>query len=239
MYDCDQRRQDFALAFFREQCNAYPEVDQLEARCGFAVHRGRLEAAARVLACPVKVNPPSWQHGRVIYAMAGRLLSVDPAPGVFVDIGTAKGFSAVVAGWAIELAGTDHKVVSVDIVDPSLRVVRNSVLEVGDELFTVSQFVAPFISRSVSTTFLGGGSGPTLEKLTERVRFAFVDGKHSHAAVVADAERLRARQQTGDVIVFDDVQIPGVDSAVRGLTGYDKVVLSAGALRQYALATRQ
>ena len=49
---------------------------------------------------PVEGNPPNWQHGRVIYALARELLVHDPSVGLFVDIGIAR-VLAVVMGWAI------------------------------------------------------------------------------------------------------------------------------------------
>ncbi len=53
----------------RECANEYPVIDGLEKRLGFAVDREWLNSTAYVLTCPVKLNPPNWQHGRVIYAV--------------------------------------------------------------------------------------------------------------------------------------------------------------------------
>ena len=53
-----------------------------------------VEAAARVLACPLKANPPNWQHGRVLYAGYRAYLAGLQRRVLLLDIGTAKGFSA-------------------------------------------------------------------------------------------------------------------------------------------------
>jgi hypothetical protein len=54
--------QTFDLLFEAERMNEHPTIDALEHRMGEAVDRDRLEAAARVLACPVKRIGPNWQH---------------------------------------------------------------------------------------------------------------------------------------------------------------------------------
>lgn len=226
----------------KERQNLYPEVLNFEVDCGFAVELEKLENAARVLACPLKVNPPSWQHGRVIYAAIRKLLAVDSSEGVVLDIGTAKGFSAVVAGWAVADSKTGHGILSVDIVDPILKVCRNSVAEMDGELFTVAEFVRPFKDQSVHTKFFGGGSLRLLQHLkdsNQRVRFAFVDGKHSYELVAAEMVYLRGLQQKGDIVVLDDLQIPPVGMAVAKMRGYDITMLSAGLKRQYAVAVHQ
>jgi hypothetical protein len=66
-------------AFELERQQAYPVVDAFEARMGYALAKDRYEAAARVLACPVKRNPPNWHHGRIIYAAARKYLDGKPS----------------------------------------------------------------------------------------------------------------------------------------------------------------
>jgi hypothetical protein len=233
---------EYDRIFDTERAKVYPEIDDLETRLGYAVSRERLEAAARALACPLKVNPPSWQHGRVIYALLRKRLEQPVlSNSVVLDIGTAKGFSSVVAGWAIEDAGAKLEVLSVDVVEPEARVPRNSVAEL-DGLKTVSEFVAPFCSTSVRTTYLSGGSEKLLKKVVEagsRVPFAFVDGKHSFGAVANDARMLARIQVIDDVVLFDDVQIDAVLDGVRSAAQFyaTKRILS-GERRAYMVGTR-
>ena len=50
-----------------------------------------------------------------------------------------------------------------------------------------------------------------------RIHFAYLDGQHTKAAVLAEAEYVSKRQKKGDVIVFDDydkINFPGVVAAV-------------------------
>jgi hypothetical protein len=229
------------LAIFQKECGqAYPEIDAFEKTQGFAVDRARLEAAAYPLACPLKINPPSWQHGRVLYAMARKALAKNPSPtGILVDIGTAKGFSAVVLSWAAEDAGWEGGVASVDVMEPESRQKRNSYLEGDFKFLTVSEFVDPFRSWKVNISFFGCGSVPYLRSLkkTTHIPLAFVDGKHDRHTVHQEGRLIRDHQKTGDIIVFDDIQIPAVALGVKDLSGYSYEYLVAG-FRKYAVATR-
>lgn len=120
---------EYQAAFERERVNAYPAIDELEARSGYALERSRLEIAAKHLACPVKRNPPNWQHGRVIYALLRRYLAARTGFVSLLDIGTAKGFSALCMAFALADAGMDGAITSLDVVDPDARVPRNSIAE--------------------------------------------------------------------------------------------------------------
>ncbi len=230
-------------AFNRERHSSYPIIDAYERQMNYAIERTKLEEMARTLACPVKVNPPNWQHGRVIYATLCRYLgSVRPDHSCqLLDIGTAKGFSACVMAHAIADSGSMCSVVSVDIVDPQQRVARNSIGEL-DGLKTVPEFVAPFISDvNVDVSFLGRGSRPWLQWALSQnlhVPFAFVDGKHTYEAVAYEAHALAQLQRQGDIVIFDDCQIDPVWRAVSQLREYDLRYLTAGQ-RKYAIAVRR
>jgi cephalosporin hydroxylase len=206
---------EYERAFERARAFDYPELDDFERRAGYAVDRARLESAARVLQCPVKANAPNWQHGRVLYTLARQYIAWAAAPTTFLDIGTAKGFSAVVLSWAIADAGAcNHRIVSVDLVEPDAFVRRNSVVEC-EKLMTVQQFVAPFVAPGVDIKFLGGGSARWFANAAPDVHvgFAFVDGKHTFQAVALEALCIGKRQLRGDVIVFDDIQLTEVARA--------------------------
>ena len=229
---------EYEKAFALARAIEYPELDRFEKLAGFAVDRERLEAAARVLQCPIKASLPNWQHGRVLYALARQYISWAPAPTVFLDIGTAKGFSACVLSWAIADAGVcDHRIVSIDIVEPDAFVARNSI----DDIRTVQQFVEPFAAPDVRISFTGGGSASWLRNAPAdaHVGFAFVDGKHTFQAVALEAIGIDKRQRKGDVIVFDDTQLPDVHRATMQLRQYrrDYLYLSVGR-RSYCVAIK-
>lgn len=230
-------RHAYHAAFAAECRRVYPEIDLLEARRGYAVNRDRLEAAARVLACPVKAHAPCWQHGRLIYAVARQCLALSTGPVSLLDIGTAKGFSALCLLWALQDADCDGTVTSVDVIDPAARVARNTVAEL-DGLLTLRDTLAPW-PESAAIAFVQSTGVAWLEAHPAHLSLAFVDGKHSEAAVRAELALLAARQTAGDLVILDDLQIPGVAAAVRTAKGYQFEMVSASPERVYAIGHRE
>lgn len=233
----------YAAAFDTEREQSYPAIDAFEARMGAMVDRDDLVTAARVLACPVKAHPPNWQHGRVLYAAARHALEgairagLNGHPVTLLDIGTAKGFSALVLRWALRDAGIAGRVISLDVIDPFARVRRNTVAEV-EGYKTLAETLAPWREAQL-IEFVQSDSRAWLTAHTDRIHVAYVDGKHTYEAVSWDAALLAGRQKAGDLTVFDDVQIPGVAKAVRELRSYTVEYLAAKPERCYAIARRR
>lgn len=229
----------YQAAFETERAKTYPMVDGFETSMGFAVTIPHPEFydAARVLACPLKVNPPNWQHGRVLYALTMRALASADGAVRLLDIGTAKGFSALCLQWALMDSEASGVVTSVDVLDPAARVSRNTVAEV-DGLKTLAEILAPW-PEAQRIEFLRSTGVYTLNAYSDRIHVAFVDGKHARDIVSAEATLLAARQQPGDVVFWDDVQIPGVAAAVADQSGYDVEYLEILPNRKYAIGRRR
>jgi prepilin-type processing-associated H-X9-DG protein len=228
---------DYTDAFEKERAQQYPVIDAFEKRMGYSLDRARLESAARTLACPLKVHPPNWQHGRVLYAAARRYLSYSTGQFTLLDIGTAKGFSALCLKWAVNDAGVDGHVVTVDVIDPFARIYRNSVADL-DGLKTLAELLRPWPESGVIEAVKTGGV-QWLKTHPGRVHFAFVDGKHTGSVVAQEGQLLADRQEPGDVVIFDDVHLPDILEAVHGLDAYFFVdILQVLPARAYAMGVR-
>ena len=228
----------YMRAYELERAQIYPMVDAFEARQGYALEREKLETAARTLACPLKKHAPNWQHGRVLYAAARNYCTrIAPEPVTILDIGTAKGFSALCLTWAALDAGLAHRVVSVDVVDPAERVFRNSVREERGPL-TVAEYLEPWPeARAIECVQATGRDW--LREHDGRVNLAFVDGKHEYSVVKTEADWLTLSQRSGDIVVFDDVHVPGVLAVMRDLMSYELEYLSVLPHRCYAIGRRK
>lgn len=231
--------EDYRRVFDAERVVEYPVVDAFEQRMGFAIDRAKLEEAARVLACPVKANPPNWQHGRVLYALARHYVAKAQERCVMVlDVGTAKGFSALSMFWAFHDAGCVGTLHSVDVIHPKDRVRRNTVAEVNG-LCTLPEILRPW-PESALIPFAQSTGIDMLLKIDGRIHFAFIDGKHSADVVLKEGKLLADRQQSGDVVMFDDCQIDGVARAVAMLDPYEfEYVDLAPVKRRYAIGRRK
>lgn len=227
----------YEAAFEKERANEYPVIDAFEQRMGFAVDRDRLEAAARVLACPIKKNPPNWQHGRVIYALGRSLIMRTADDQFWLDLGTAKGFSAVFMFLAaLESRGSwGWNILTLDVIDPSSREPRNSI----EDGKTVPEFVDPFLPPICRQNLLFGKVPVPESAFGDRINFAFIDGSHTYDGVKSDIRTVTPRQQAGDIIMFDDLQVPAVAKAVSELKGYEIEIIRLMPTRKYAIAVKQ
>lgn len=232
---------DFIDAFDCEQGHVYPDIDAFEQKMGAMLDRQQMEATARVLACPVKQHPPCWQHGRIVYAatrkrLRDHLLTESNGSVLLLDVGTAKGYSALCMQWALKDSGAQGRVISLDVIDPNERIARNTIAEVNG-LKTLHEILSPWRdAQSIAFTCMSGREW--LVRHPFRVHVAFLDGKHAYEAVSAESTLLAQRQKTGDLIIFDDVQIPGVQRAVSEVKGYDVYYLKAHQDRAYAVARK-
>jgi predicted O-methyltransferase YrrM len=227
---------EYAAAFARECANEYPVIDEIEKRLGYAIDRQRLENAARTLACPVKRNPPNWQHGRVIYSVLRKYLEGRDGFLSLFDCGTAKGFSALCMAFALTDAALTGAIVSVDVIDPDSAMPRNSVLDLEGPK-TVRDYVRSWPEAAL-ITFRKSTGAEWLRSDPGRIHCAFIDGKHQYSAVKEEIHLLKHRQMQGDIAIFDDLQIPGVDQAVTLSSGYALTFVDAKQDRRYAIATR-
>lgn len=228
---------DYDIAFELGQQPSFPLVDALEQRTGYALETAKLEGAARVLACPVKANPPCWAHGRVLYSVVRQYLEGCRSRVLMLDIGTAKGFSALCLQWALNDAQVQGTVVSVDVIDPRSREARNTVAEL-DGGKTLSEVLAPWPEGS-AIKFLHSTGIQWLTQYTGRIEVAFVDGKHQGTVVWKEGALLADRQQPGDLVIFDDVHLPDVRAAVASLSAYTVEWMNVLPKRAYAIARRK
>jgi hypothetical protein len=239
---------DFEAIFYKERLAEYPEIDAYERRHVNIIDRSRLEAAAKILACPHKVNPPCWQHGRLIYStlssyLATRMNETDKI--TCVDIGTAKGFSALMMQYAIMDADALKKatVFSCDVIDPSAAVRRNTILEPTEGRFlNLYETVTDNFREAGYIKFLQCTGEMMIEMLMadRRINFAFVDGKHDFDTVANETLRISKKSIAGDVVIWDDVQIPGVHKAINRFKDlYYLEFIGARAHRKYCIGIRK
>lgn len=250
MSDWAPTAMDYAQAFDTERARGYPMIDRVEAELGACIERGKLERAARVLACPIKKHAPNWQHGRVLYAVARRrietlILEGAPDSVLLLDIGTAKGFSALCLLWALVDAGPrgGGRVVSCDVIDPAARVRRNTVAELEGYL-SLAETLAPWPeAHSIEFVKARACDWLTAHAATVdcRIHVASIDGKHSYEDVSAELACVARCQRAGDVIFLDDYQIPAVahafdEAKAKGLRPYDLSTIRLLPERAYVIA---
>jgi hypothetical protein len=93
-------------------------------------------------------------------------------------------------------------------------VARNTVAEC-DGLKTLAEILAPWPEASAIRCLAATGLDYlALSHKNQRINAAFIDGKHQFDAVRREGRLIATRQLSGDLILFDDLQIAGVAAAI-------------------------
>ncbi len=234
------------LALHQQACDqSYPEVESVEQNTGFAIDLGWMNELALHTQCVVKKNPLNYGHGRVLYATLRKYLDNDPDhPVTIFETGTARGFSSIVMSRALEDAGIEGSIVTLDRLPHHIPMIWNCIDDLEREK-TRSEILAPWEPLLRRICFVEGNVRDLLQTIgLSRVNFAFLDATHEEKDVLEEYNYVASRQQTGDMIVFDDVtpqEFPGVVSAINAVEakGHYRVDhITASQHRAYAIATR-
>ena len=234
------------LALHQKACAAvYPEIDGFEAETGYTVDRDWLNALALHTQCVIKKNPLNYGHGRILYAAARKYFSTTPdQPVCIFETGTARGYSSIVMSRAMEDAGIEGHIVTLDRLPHHRAFIWNSIDDLEGPK-TRAEILSPWEPLCRRITFVEGQIRDLLETIgMSRIGMAFLDATHEKQDVLEEFEFVAARQKAGDIVVFDDVtpsQFPGVAAAVEeiGQRGtYDIQHICASDFRAYAIGRR-
>ena len=152
------------------------------------------------------------EHGLLLYKLV-RGLGPARLP-VILDIGTARGFSAITMARALLDANLDGMVYSIDVVDHnSQRVWHSGKNDSGEALagLSISRLEVWdrwFAEEARCVTPLHGQSHEILENWSiGSIDIAFIDGEHTYNAVKRDLSLLEGLMTPTGVIVLDDYHI--------------------------------
>lgn len=240
------------LALQREAAErTYIEIDQYEAKVNASIDREFLNGLALHTQVVIKKSALNWAHGRLLYsALTDYLRRTPPSAAAdrltILETGTARGFSALCMAKALADAGRAGTILTLDIVPHDHRIYWNCIDDIEGKK-TRRELLAPWVElTSRYVVFLWGESRALLPSLSvDRIHFAFIDGAHDYESVMFEFGHVGPRQQTGDLMVFDDVtptQFPGIVRAVDDICsrhGYDCIKISSSNQRGYVIARKR
>jgi len=222
-------------------------VRRLQSHRGHAVPEAWLAELALHTEVVLKPSPLTWDHGRLLYLWLSELLSrIDLSSVSIVEVGTARGFSALCMAKAMQARNVEGRVLTLDVLPHRVPMLWNCI---DDERgpSTRDNLLSPWetlVERYLM--FFQGDSLRVLARLhLPRVHFAFIDGQHDEAHVREEFKWVAERQRRGDAVVFDDYNVesfPGVVRAVdAGLLrfGYDSEIVDIGLSRCLVHAVRR
>ncbi|MGB0681421.1 MAG: class I SAM-dependent methyltransferase [Magnetovibrionaceae bacterium] len=239
-------RQGYLALWEEAKARPFPEIDAFEKDQGFAIDKDWLDNLALITQIVVKNSKLNYCHGRVLYAVLRRWLDETPEPldPLILETGTARGFSALCMAKAFADAGRPGRIITMDVLPHDTAFLWNCIADTEGPR-SRRDLLEDYADLSDRIVFLQGDTRRQIGKLgLGRVPFAYLDAQHTYQDVMAEAEVVIARQQPGDVIVFDDVTesiFPGVVQAVTEIAtnrGYRAQSLKSENERGYAVLTR-
>lgn len=239
---------ELALAAAKKR---YPEVESFEAECGFAIDKMWLDELAFHTQVVIKKSPLCYAHGRVLYSSLSRYLALGPTKSkneriTIWETGTARGFSAICMAKALSDQGRPGIIITFDVLPHRTPMFWNCIDDHSGPK-TRAELLKPWQNLlREHVLFHQGDTRVEMAKLqADRIHFAFLDGAHTFDDVIFEFEQVRERQESGDVIVYDDYtpeKFPGLVRAIDKICagcGYDCNILRASEDRGYVVATRR
>lgn len=214
----------------------------------------RMDALGLHLQVVVKSSPPNYLHGYVLAAVARHYMTKHEGPVVAVDVGTARGFSALVLSEALRASNRKGVVHTIDIVDSTTPQHDNCLLSAKWKrpVSTVECAKHPEGAADVVEEYIRFHVGDSLAVIhalrLPRIHIAFLDGHHAYEHVKAELALVSSKQQKGDVIVCDDytrTQFDGLCRAVDEFASSHSYMLQIhrgvdeSRVRGYAVLTKQ
>lgn len=224
----------------------YDEICEFERQSGYAVDQQWLHDLALRTQIVVKSSKLCYQHGRLLYSALSSYVDENPAPSFNVlETGTARGFSSLCMAKALEDRGCHGKLITVDVLPHNVKMYWNCIADEKGPLSRAELLAGYEGLLGKYLLFVQGNSRIQLEKLQlPRVHFAFLDGAHTYQDVMHEFRCIEARQQSGDIIFFDDYSVsmfPGVVRAVDeacGAHGYRMQEVKVSSERGYVIAQK-
>lgn len=185
-------------------------------------------------------------HGRILYAIVSDYISLNSIENLtIVEIGTAKGFSAICMAKALFDNKYPGKIYTFDIIDHSQKVYWNNIYDLNGktsrrELLTKwEELVSKYI------IFISGCSHLNLKRIFfNRIHFAFIDGSHYGHDIEYEFNIISKFQKVGDIIFFDDYNNHNYQSLTLKIDqlclnlNYSKKIITGKNNRDYLLATK-
>ena len=201
-----------------------------------------LERLALQTQIVVKKSPPNYNHGFLIFAALASIVEKRKEVNQFsiMDIGTARGFSALVCAMVLRKYSVPGTILSIDTI-PHSEVRRWNCILDGENGISRKEIVRRF-DYSKNIVFLSGKSKNVFNNLhLDRINFAFVDGDHKWRSLKHEIDFIVERQMKNDVLLFDDYTpeyYPDVVRAVSTLASKYHIQTFGNSHRGYALLTK-
>ncbi len=202
------------------------DVDLLEKETNFTIPSDFYKEISLILQTPIKKSPNSFIHGRILFSefasyLHNSLDSVDKGI-TAIDIGTARGYSALCLAKASQLSSYNISIHTFDVLPNDVKMYWNSISDLEHGAMTRRDLLQPWEELiSKYCTFYCGTTRHLLKLIDfPEINFAYVDGSHKYIDIVFELNYLANKITKPGVILcddYDEVLFPGVVKAVNYL----------------------
>ena len=195
-------------------------MKELKDTFGNLPDKDKIDEIALYLQICVKQSRPLYIHGYLLSsALHKYLLEKQPEKINILDIGTARGFSAIVMSNILKNNNIDGKIYTIDILGHYEKRKWNSIDCPNDQKISRNEILERWsYLRDNYIEFIKGNSVDILKSLpVDRIHVAFVDGDHTYNTVIRELNQVETKQLSGDIILCDDytvTQFPEICKAI-------------------------
>ena len=188
-----------------------------------------------------------YTHGFILYDVVTQYLRAGNRSNVTIlEIGTARGFSALAMARSMADQGASGKILTVDLLPHRTNLLWNTHQDVTRGARSREILLEPWHDLLDSyVIFVEANSRSFIESVSiSRINVAFLDGSHTYRDIHAEVSQVAPRQVEGDLIVFDDVsqtKYPelalGIETAAK-IFGYQLTYLEINENRGVGIAVK-
>ena len=236
---------DYYLNIFEEaKKEIFPEVDNFEKFCKFKIEKLWLDNLALHTQVVKKKSKINYQHGRILYSALRKYISQNKIKNInILEIGTARGFSAICMSKAINDSEIEGIVNTIDIISNDKSIYWNCIDD-HESKKTRKKLLKNWDKELNNINFLTGPSSFILKKINkDRIHFAYIDGMHDYFNTKKEFNFISKRQLVGDQIIFDDYsyKFPDIIRLVKEISEkkvYESKIISSSQDRSYVIINK-
>lgn len=223
------------------------EVKQYELESQFSIDQAWLLPLALHTQVVIKNSPLCFQHGPLLYSALRKYLSDSKLNYInIVETGTARGFSSLCMAKAMADEAVEGKIITFDVLPHHTSMYWNCIDDLKGQSSRAGLLKSyqDLIDRYL--IYVQGDTKVSMSKTQiSRVHFAFLDGAHTYKDLMNEFQYLDGKQESGDMIVFDDYvesAFPGVVKAVDEICKrycYLPRIIQSNKQRAYVIASKE
>jgi hypothetical protein len=212
------------------------------------IDRNFLNNLALISQISIKKSEVNFQHGRLIYSILNNYIKLNRNilnNFLFIDVGTAKGFSSVIISKCAMDNDINYKMYSFDLIPHNKKIFWNSIKDTEGKS-SREELLKDYKDYTHNVKYIKGRTKNKFKETSshERINFAFLDGSHDYDDVKFEFNFIKQKQKKGDIILFDDVtdgHFNGIVKLVNEIyqnQEYEIEKINSSIFRGYAIATK-